>query len=227
MDILIKEISIVCIYKNSLEIDSLDRAEIKSLLQEDYDEPPKYLEIPGPVALAVFDYLNNPSFPVQLSFQGKKQTFVINGTADIDLKDEEILTGFVSRQKELNSLEFLKELKKVALGFNFSITLQAGESEKIFENIGGEELDRVFGEEGTLIAKGFRIVRIKREEKKRIDFKAEPIIPEMRRAFTYSYNLHINIHNQPIDDSFLDSIQTNFLSAKNKALEMIESIAGV
>jgi len=223
MIITFKEISIACAYKNLIEVDSLDRKSIKETLKNGYDEAPRYIEIPGPVTISIFDYFNNPLFPVQLNFQKNIQLFVLTGKADLDISEDKILKIFAKKYKELNDANYIS-LPKKAIGFNFLLSLQAEEGEKIFDDFSSKEFKTLLDDKGRMIAKGFRIIRIDKSNNQRIDFKADPIVPEIGKAFTYSYNLYINVHFQPVKPELIPTIDSKIIDLKKMILKEIEKI---
>ncbi len=224
MNITFREAGIVCVYKEIIETDSLNRKEIKEILKEGYDEAPRYIEIPGPVTIAVFDYFNNPLFPVQLNFQKNKQLFIINGTADLDISKNKVLKSFARKYKQLEDSGCNPKLQKKAFGFNFLITLQAEEGEKIFDDFSNKEFNLLLKDMGELVAKGFRVIRLDKKARQRVDFKIEPVVPEIGKAFTYAYSVHVNIHYQPVKPELLASVESKILELKKMVLNKIKNI---
>lgn len=222
MQSIFKEINIVIVSNQTLDFDVFNRGQIKGVLNDGYDEPPRYIEIPEQAA--VFDYLTNPEFPVQLNLQGNKIVFVLSGNAGFNPSEEENLTNFANRFKtvlELNTFSSVTSDIK-AVGFNAMVSIVSEEAEETFSTITSSTLGDVLSEEGSFHAGGLQIVRI--DGHKRTEVNLSPVIPEMGEDFTHSYNLRINQHFQPASTNWLNSLNTDALSFKDKVESIITTL---
>lgn len=222
MQSIFKEINLVLVTNNVLDFDSFNRSEIKTALKDTFDELPRYIEIPEQAA--VFDYLTNPEFPVQLNLQGNKIVFVLSGNAGFNPGEKTNLTNFANRFKTVLELDtFSSVISDVkAVGFNAMVSIVSGEAEETFSTITSSVLGNVLSAEGSFHAGGLQIVRI--DGHKRTEVNLNPVIPEMGEDFTHSYNLRVNQHFQPASTNWLSSLNTDALSFKDKVESIITTL---
>ncbi len=222
MQSIFKEVNIVLVANNVLDFDSFNRGQIKAALKDTYDESPRYIEIPEQAA--VFDYLTNPEFPVQLSLQANKIIFIQSGNAGFDPGEEENLTNFANRFKAILELDTFSSVVSdiKAIGFNSLVSIISEDAEEAFSTVMSSKFSDVLTEEGDFHAGGLQLVRI--NGNKRIEVNLNPVVPEMGEAFTHSYNLRVNQHIQPATTNWLNDLATDIQTFKSKVEQIITTL---
>ncbi len=228
MDIKLLELNIITVFEKKILTDDLDRPQIKSILQKDKDIPPQYIEVPD---FVVFDYLTNPTYPVQLHFQDKREIFVISSNIELNLEEPSVVKSFSFDYLAINNTKLLKDLELVSQGFNVLFAVSPNEKNETFGWI-KNKLSSVLEDKGEFFAGGARFIRVNKDGKSRLEFKIDPAaIPELGASFTGQYIVSINKHFQEpqsvghLPPNWNDDVETRLVQFKNEALEAVKKLA--